>query len=163
MLEGHGDYTLAQAAALLWIPNGKPVSPKILPPPPLLFFLLSSLFPPTHTHKHNTCTHTHTRRFLTLLPPISLTLHLGPKDRDHPSSSLPTFLHTLYDPIVRTLSNPTTIRAYFVAAAIVTIVMYFLVLIRASEMRHRRHMESVIRRQYSVRVGHLRGHKQVRE
>ena len=101
-------------------------------------------------------------RFLTLLPPISVTVQLGSGNRHHPSPSPPTLIQSLLHTLTHTLSHPNTIRVIFVVAAMVSIVMYFAALVRSSQLRHKRHQESVMRKQYNAKIGHLRGHQQVR-
>ena len=101
-------------------------------------------------------------RFLTLLPPISLTVRLGLEDRDHPSPPSPTLTQSLIHTLTHTLSHPNTIRVIVVVAALVSIVTYFAALVRSSQLRHKHHQESVMRKQYNAKVGHLRGHQQVR-
>ena len=94
-------------------------------------------------------------RFLTLVPPISLSLRLGSSP---PSSSSQTPTLTLPNVLV----HPYMLRGIFIVILSTSATAYIAFLIRSSRQRHYKSIKSVRMRKHSSRVACLKGHTQVR-
>ena len=93
-------------------------------------------------------------RFLTLLPPISLSLRLG-------SSPPPSSSQTPTPTLPHILVHPYMLRGIFIIILSTSATAYIAFLIRSSRQRHYMSIKSVRMRKHSSRVACLKGHTQV--